>query len=62
MSSRNDAIGNLAVIVAAVGVFGTGAAGPHLVVAKMMAVLALTAARAVVTQAWTELLPPPAGA
>lgn len=59
LCSRNDAIGNLAVMGAALGVFGTGSAWPDLVVAVVMAALALTAARSVVTQAWAELQPVP---
>lgn len=59
LCSRNDAIGNLAVVAAAVGVFGTGMAWPDLAVAAVMAVLALTAARSVVRQAWAELHPVP---
>jgi Co/Zn/Cd efflux system component len=55
LCSRNDAIGNLAVIVAALGVFGTASAWPDLVVAIIMAVLGLTAARAVISQALGEL-------
>ena len=39
LCSRNDAIGNLAVMVAAFGVFGTGSAWPDLVVASVMALL-----------------------
>jgi Co/Zn/Cd efflux system component len=57
LCSRNDAIGNIAVMSAALGVFGTGSAWPDLVVAAIMAVLALTAARAVIRQALTELRP-----
>jgi Co/Zn/Cd efflux system component len=57
LCSRNDAIGNLAVMAAALGVFGTGSAWPDLALATMMAMLALTAARSVVAQAWTELQP-----
>ena len=60
LCSRNDAIGNLAVMAAALGVFGTGNGWPDLVVAAVMAVLALTAARSVIQQAWTELRPLPA--
>lgn len=59
MCSRNDAIGNLAVMGAVLGVFGTGSAWPDLVVAVVMAALELTAARSVVTQAWAELQPLP---
>lgn len=59
LCSRNDAIGNLAVMGAALGVFGTGSAWPDLAVAVVMAALALTAARSVVTQARAELQPVP---
>lgn len=55
LCSRNDALGNIAVILAAVGVFGTGTAWPDLVVAIIMAALALTAARQVIKQAQQEL-------
>lgn len=41
LCSRNDAIGNVAVMLAAAGVFGTGAAWPDLLVAGLMAALAL---------------------
>src|SRR4051812_23701156 len=53
--SRNDAIGNLAVGLAAVGVFGTGSAWPDLLVATLMAVLALTGAASVLRHARMEL-------
>jgi len=39
--SRNDAIGNLAVLAAALGVFGTGQEWPDLLVASIMAGLAI---------------------
>jgi Co/Zn/Cd efflux system component len=55
LCSRNDAIGNLAVLAAALGVFGTGTAWPDLVVAAVMGVLALTASRTVWRQARAEL-------
>lgn len=55
LCSRNDAIGNLAVLLAAAGVFGTGAAWPDLVVAAIMAALALSGAWVVVRQALVEL-------
>lgn len=55
--SRNDAIGNIAVMLAALGVFGTGAAWPDLVVAAIMASLALTGAWQVVRHALAELTP-----
>lgn len=57
LCTRNDAIGNLAVLAAALGVFGTASAWPDLAVAAIMGVLALTAAVAVVRQARGELKP-----
>lgn len=53
--SRKDALSNLAVMAAALGVLGTGAAWPYLAVAAVMAVLALTAGLSVVRQARAEL-------
>ncbi len=55
LCSRNDAIGNVAVMLAALGVFGTGSALPDLAVACVMAVLALSAAKSVIAQALSEL-------
>lgn len=55
LCSRNDALGNIAVMLAALGVFGTGSAWPDLVVAVIMALLALTAAAQVTVQALGEL-------
>lgn len=60
LCSRNDAISNIAVIAAALGVFGTGSAWPDLAVAAVMGVLALTAASSVIRQARAELRLPPA--
>ncbi len=57
LCSRNDAIGNIAVMVAALGVFGTGSAWPDLAVAAVMGVLALASARSVIQQARAELRP-----
>ncbi len=54
LCSRNDAIGNFAVILAAVGVFGTGSLIPDLVVAVIMASLGLTAGYHVIQQALAE--------
>jgi len=54
LCSRNDAIGNVAVMVAALGVFGTGRGWPDLIVAGVMGGLALSAAVAVIRQAWQE--------
>ena len=53
--SRNDAIGNVAVMLAALGVLGTGSALPDLIVAGVMATLALTGGAQVLRQARTEL-------
>jgi Co/Zn/Cd efflux system component len=53
--SRNDAIGNMAVGLAALGVFGTGTAWPDLLVAAFMAVLAITGAATVLRHAGVEL-------
>jgi Co/Zn/Cd efflux system component len=53
--SRNDAIGNVAVMLAAVGVFGTGSSWPDLLVASVMAVLALSGSWSVLRQARHEL-------
>lgn len=60
--SRNDAIGNVAVMLAAVGVFGTGTAWPDLLVAAVMGVLALTGALTVFRQARGELRTSPTAA
>jgi len=53
--SRNDALGNLAVLLAALGVFGTGSVWPDVVVAGVMAGLALTGSSTVLRQARAEL-------
>lgn len=55
LCTRNDVIGNIAVMLAAVGVFGTGAGWPDLVVASIMAALGLWAATQVLRQAGTEM-------
>ncbi|KQM37879.1 cation transporter [Sphingomonas sp. 179-I 2A4 NHS] len=53
--SRNDAIGNIAVVLAAAGVFGTGTAWPDLIVAGLMATLGLWGGFQIIGQARTEL-------
>ena len=53
--SRNDAIGNIAVLVAALGVLGTGSAIPDLLVASIMAGLAVWGSIDVFAQARREL-------
>ncbi len=55
LCTRNDALGNMAVMVAALGVFGTGTAWPDLAVAAIMAGLAITSGWAVLQQARREL-------
>lgn len=58
--SRNDAIGNLAVLLAAAGVVGTGTAWPDLVVALIMAGLGIRGGLQIISQARAELRPKPA--
>jgi Co/Zn/Cd efflux system component len=53
--SRNDALGNLAVMLAALGVFGTGNAWPALLAAAVMGALALSGSWSVLRQARVEL-------
>lgn len=60
--SRNDAVGNVAVMLAALGVFGTGSAWPDLCVAAVMGALALGGAWTVVRHARAELQALRAGA
>ena len=55
LCSRNDAIGNIAVMLAAFGVFGSGSAWPDLLVAAIMASLGITAAVHVLKRASLEL-------
>jgi Co/Zn/Cd efflux system component len=53
--SRNDAIGNVAVLLAAAGVFGTGTGWPDLIVASIMAALGISGGWQIVRQARGEL-------
>ena len=53
--TRNDVLGNLAVLLAALGVFGAGAGWPDTVVAAVMAGLALQGAWTVIGQSLREL-------
>jgi len=55
LCSRNDAIGNVAVILAAVGVWMTGTAWPDLMVAAIMAGLFLWSAVQIIRQAREEM-------
>jgi len=53
--TRNDVLGNLAVLLAAAGVFGTGTGWPDIVVAAVMAALAIQGSVLVIRQASAEL-------
>ncbi len=55
LCSRNDAIGNLAVILAASGVWATNTPWPDLIVAGIMASLFLWSSTQIVRQAFAEL-------
>ncbi|WP_415901954.1 cation transporter [Neptuniibacter sp. QD29_5] len=55
LCSRNDAIGNVAVMIAAAGVLGSGQAWPDLLVASIMGLLATSAGISVIAQARQEL-------
>ena len=54
LCSRNDAIGNVAVMFAALGVWGTATGWPDLIVAAIMASLFLSSAFQIVRQALAE--------
>ena len=56
--TRNDVLGNLAVLLAALGVFGTGTGWPDVIVAAILAGLALQGATIVVQQSLRELRQP----
>src|SRR5262245_25346406 len=56
--SRNDVLGNLAVLLAALGVFGTGTGWPDLIVATSMAMLAMQGAWIVMQRSRDELRSP----
>lgn len=55
LCSRNDAIGNVAVMIAALGVWGTATGWPDIVVAAIMAGLFLSSSIQIVSQALGEL-------
>lgn len=55
LCSRNDALSNIAVMLAALGVFGSGSVWPDLVVATTMGLLAISSARTVFLSARLEL-------
>ncbi|KXF77445.1 cation transporter [Paramesorhizobium deserti] len=54
LCSRNDAIGNVVVMAAALGVWGTKTAWPDLAVAALMAGIFLTSSIQILRQAWSE--------
>ncbi|QOL49027.1 cation transporter [Massilia litorea] len=60
LCTRNDMIGNVAVLLAALGVWQAGSGLPDLFVASVMGVLGLTAARSVIVQARSEISAAPA--
>ncbi|MDO4431627.1 MAG: cation diffusion facilitator family transporter [Lonepinella koalarum] len=53
--SRNDAIGNVAVILAGIAVYFFGSKYPDLIVAFVLAFLALQASQEIIKRAWAEL-------
>jgi Co/Zn/Cd efflux system component len=55
LCTRNDIIANVAVLVAAAGVFGTGTVWPDVAVAAILAVLGLSSGRVVLQRARAEL-------
>jgi Co/Zn/Cd efflux system component len=54
LCSRNDALSNIAVMLAAIGVWGSGSAWPDLLVALLMAGLFMTSATQILRQALRE--------
>jgi Co/Zn/Cd efflux system component len=54
LCSRNDAIGNIVVMFAALGVWATKTAWPDLAVAALMAGIFLTSSAQILKQAWAE--------
>ncbi len=58
--TRNDVLGNAAVLLAALGVFGTGTGWPDIIVAAIMAALALQGAAVVIRRSLAELRQPAA--
>ena len=55
LCTRNDVLGNIAVLFAAAGVFGTGSVWPDVAVAALLAALGLSSGRVVMRQARAEL-------
>ena len=59
--SRNDAVGNAAVLLAAMGVFGTATGWPDVIVGAIMGGMGLCGGWQIVSQARGELRSPPTG-
>ena len=55
LCSRNDVIGNAAVMLAALGVFGTGTGWPDVIVAAIMGILALHGSLVIIRHAARDL-------
>lgn len=55
LCTRNDVIGNIAVLAAAAGVFGTGTVWPDVALAAVLAILGLASGPVVVREALNEL-------
>ena len=58
--SRNDAIGNIAVMMAALGVWGTASRWPDLIVAAIMAALFVASSVQILRRSTAELRSPEA--
>jgi Co/Zn/Cd efflux system component len=58
LCTRNDVLGNLAVLLAALGVFGTSTGWPDVIVAAIMAALALQGSASVIRHSLEELRQP----
>ncbi|MEZ5847042.1 MAG: cation transporter [Geminicoccaceae bacterium] len=54
LCSRNDAIGNIAVMIAALGIWGTASGWPDLIVAGIMATLFLSSSTQIIRQSLDE--------
>lgn len=55
LCTRNDALGNIAIVLAALGVFGTGSLLPDVIVAIIMSVLGISAGWQVIQRARHEI-------
>lgn len=55
LCSRNDAVSNIAVMLAAIGVFGTGSGWPDLLVAAIMGGLAVSSGFSIISHARSDI-------